>query len=214
MKKRLLSILFIAAILIIGYINRTQLLDWIKTGGFFSVMISMLVVAMGAFFPIIPFPISGGVIGAVFGVWQGALISLAGAMLGTTVFFLLVRYGFRNLARSYVLKYEIVKKYEMMMLNKPFLAVCLSRMITFIPAAAVNIIWGLSDVGLFTFFFASSLGKIPNIVLVNFAGSIFTQHSWIAIIIYATYNIIIGASHYFLIFKNEMNEIKKSKTIR
>lgn len=206
MRKRIFSIFFVAMILIIGYVNRAQLVDVIKEGGMFSVCISMLMVAMGAFFPIVPFPILGGIIGAVFGVWQGTLISLAGGMLGTTIFFLLVRYGFRNVTKTYILKYETIKKYETMMLKKPFLAVYLSRMIPIIPATVVNMTWALSDVGIYTFFVASSLGKIPNILLVNYAGSIFIDHQWGAIVAYAAYMAVIGASYYVAFFKMKNRE--------
>ncbi|WP_379966042.1 TVP38/TMEM64 family protein [Ectobacillus sp. sgz5001026] len=206
MAKKVSSILFVTMILIIIYVNRDQFVGIIKEGGMFSIWISMLMVAMGAFFPIVPFPILGGIIGAVFGVWQGALISLAGGMLGTTVFFLLVRYGFRNVTKTYIMKYETIKKYEAIMLKKPFLAVYLSRMIPVIPATVVNMTWALSDVSIYAFFVASSLGKIPNILLVNYAGSIFMHHQWGAIVAYAAYMAVIGASYYVVFFKMKSRE--------
>jgi uncharacterized membrane protein YdjX (TVP38/TMEM64 family) len=66
-----------------------------------------------------------------------------GAMLGTMILFFLVRYGFRDWAQQYVNKHAKVKEYELFFEENSFLTVCMSRMIPVIPAAVVNILWGL-----------------------------------------------------------------------
>ncbi|WCK56547.1 TVP38/TMEM64 family protein [Aneurinibacillus sp. Ricciae_BoGa-3] len=201
MIKKTMSILIFILIIIAGYSQKDQLLHWMRAGGSLSICISMLFVAITVFFPVVPFPVLGGIIGAIFGMWEGAAISLAGAMLGTTLLFFLVRYGFRDWAQNYVQKYPKIKEYEQYFENNSFLAILLSRVIPVIPAAVVNIICGLSNVRWWTFFWASVLGKIPNILLVNFAGSHFLQNKWFSIGIYGVYLLIIFIINYIVLYK-------------
>ncbi|MFD3447474.1 TVP38/TMEM64 family protein [Microbacteriaceae bacterium 4G12] len=201
MFKKISSIVLVSALLIFVYIYKADLFDWIKAGGVVSVMVSILFVALCAFFPIVPFPILGGIIGAMFGFWKGVGITLVGAMLGTMVVFFLVRYSFRDAAQRHINRWPKVKQYELLFEKNSFLSVWVSRMIPVIPAAAVNIIWGLSNVAWSTFFFASALGKLPNIFFVIVSGVNFEKNKWLSIQLYSIYIVVICTLNYIFIFR-------------
>src|SRR5437773_1385358 len=100
MFKRVISICILLIIIVIGYLQKDELLHFIELGGKVAVFLSMLLVAICVFFPVIPFPVLAGVIGAVFGTIQGVFVSLLGAMVGTMGLYFLTRYGFRDYAQE------------------------------------------------------------------------------------------------------------------
>ncbi|MEH7275346.1 TVP38/TMEM64 family protein, partial [Neobacillus vireti] len=127
MGKRILSILILIIIVAIGFLQKDELLALIKEGGPLSLLISMLLVAICVFFPVIPFPVLAGVIGGVFGTTQGVIVSLTGAMVGTMAFFYLCRYGFRDYAQAKLMNHKKVQEYEAFLNRNSFLAILTCR---------------------------------------------------------------------------------------
>jgi uncharacterized membrane protein YdjX (TVP38/TMEM64 family) len=201
MLKRILSIGIILAIIGIGYSQKDVLLHLINEGGSLSIFISILFVAICVFFPILPFPVLAGTIGAVFGTTQGLLISLTGAMAGTTGFFLLSRYGFRDFAQQKLMKYPKVLDYEGFLNRNSFIAILTSRLIPVIPAPVVNIICGLSKVNWFIFFSASIIGKIPNVLLLSYAGASFSSNKLFSFGLYGIYILIVFLLGFFIVYR-------------
>jgi uncharacterized membrane protein YdjX (TVP38/TMEM64 family) len=201
MLKRILSIGIILAIIGIGYSQKDVLLHLINEGGSLSIFISILFVAICVFFPILPFPVLAGTIGAVFGTTQGLFISLTGAMAGTTGFFLLSRYGFRDFAQQKLMKYPKVLDYEGFLNRNSFIAILTSRLIPVIPAPVVNIICGLSKVNWFIFFSASIIGKIPNVLLLSYAGASFSSNKLFSFGLYGIYILIVFLLGFFIVYR-------------
>jgi len=191
MVKRILSLAILVIIIAIGYFQKDALLQIINEKGPLSILISMLFVAICVFFPILPFPVLAGTIGAVFGTTQGLFISLIGAMAGTTGFFFLCRYGFRDFAQQKLMKYQKVQEYEEFLNRNSFIAILTSRLIPVIPAHVVNILCGLSKVNWFLFFSASIIGKIPNVLLLSYAGASFSSNKFFSFGLYGLYIVIV-----------------------
>jgi uncharacterized membrane protein YdjX (TVP38/TMEM64 family) len=201
MLKRILSIGILFVIIVIGYVQKDALLQLINEGGFLSIFISMLLVAICVFFPVIPFPVLAGMIGAVFGTTQGLYISLTGAMTGTMGLFFLSRYGFRDFAQEKLLKYPKVKEYERFLNRNSFLTILTCRLIPVIPALIFNIICGLSKVNWLSFFIASTIGKIPNILILSYAGASFTSNKLFSFGLYGLYVVVVLLINFFLVFR-------------
>jgi uncharacterized membrane protein YdjX (TVP38/TMEM64 family) len=201
MVKKLIAILTFAAIVAIGLFQKNELLYLVKEGGFISILISILAVAICVFFPVIPFPILAGTFGAVFGVIQGVFISLSGAMAGTMCFFFLSRYGFRDFAQSKLMNYPKVQEYEQFLNRNSFMAVLACRLIPVIPAPVVNMVCGLSRVQPSIFFAASTIGKIPNILLLSFAGDLFTTKKLYSFGLYGAYLLILVIANFVVIYR-------------
>ena len=201
MIKRIISLCILLFIIAVGFLQKDELLHLVKQGGTASIFISMLLVAICVFFPVIPFPVLAGVIGAVFGAAEGVFISLAGAMVGTMGFFILSRYGFRDFAEENLTKYPKVREYEDFLNRNSFVAILTCRLIPIIPAPVVNIICGLSHVKWITFLIASTLGKIPNILILSYAGSIFSNNKLYSFGIYGCYLLIIFLINFVIIYR-------------
>lgn len=203
MFKRALSIGILLVIIAIGLFQKDELLHLMKQGGTISILISMLLVAICVFFPVIPFPVLAGTIGAVFGTAQGMVVSLTGAMVGTMAFFFLSRYGFRDYAQQKLMKYPKVQEYDEFLNRNSFVAILTCRLIPIIPAPVVNIICGLSHVRWLTFFTASIIGKIPNILLLSYAGASFSNNKLYSFGIYGVYLIIIFIINFVIIYRKQ-----------
>ena len=203
MYKRALSVGILLLIITIGLYQKEELLHLVKQGGAHSIFISMVLVAICVFFPFIPFPVLAGMIGAVFGTAQGMVVSLTGAMAGTTAFFFLARYGFRDVAQEKLMKYPKVQEYDQLLNKNSFFAILTSRLIPVIPAPVVNIICGLSRVKWLTFFTASLIGKIPNILLLSYAGASFSTNKLYSIGLYGAYMIVIFLINFFIIYRKQ-----------
>ena len=203
MFKRAISIGILLVIIAIGLLQKDELLHLMKQGGTISILISMLLVAICVFFPVIPFPVLAGTIGAVFGTAQGMVVSLTGAMVGTMAFFFLSRYGFRDYAQQKLMKYPKVQEYNEFLNRNSFVAILTCRLIPIIPAPVVNIICGLSHVRWLTFFTASIIGKIPNILLLSYAGASFSNNKLYSFGIYGVYLIIIFIINFVIIYRKQ-----------
>ncbi|WP_026566932.1 TVP38/TMEM64 family protein [Bacillus sp. UNC41MFS5] len=206
MFKRILSIGILLLIIAIGLFQKDELLHLVQQGGALSILISMLLVAICVFFPVIPFPVLAGTIGAVFGTSQGLIVSLTGAMVGTMAFFFLSRYGFRDYAQQKLMNYPKVQEYDELLNKNSFVAILTCRLIPIIPAPVVNIVCGLSHVKWLTFFTASFIGKIPNILLLSYAGALFSNNKLYSFGIYGVYFIIIFIINFIIIYRKQANK--------
>jgi uncharacterized membrane protein YdjX (TVP38/TMEM64 family) len=191
MFKRILSLSILLLIIAVGLFQKDELLHLVKQGGTLSILISMLLVAICVFFPVIPFPVLAGMIGAVFGTSQGLVVSLTGAMVGTMGFFFLCRYGFSEFAHEKLMKNPKAQEYADFLNRNSFVAILSCRLIPVIPAPVVNIICGLSHVRWLTFFTASIIGKLPNIFLLSYVGESFSNNKLYSFGLYGLYLLII-----------------------
>jgi uncharacterized membrane protein YdjX (TVP38/TMEM64 family) len=204
--KRIFSLSIVILIVIIGFFQKDELLYLIKAGGSLSIFISIVLVAICVFFPVLPFPVLAGLIGGIFGTTQGMIVSLSGAMVGTIGFFLLSRFGFRDYAQEKLLKYPKVQEYEAFLNHNSFMAILTCRLIPFIPAPVVNIVCGLSKVNGLTFFTASTLGKIPNILILSYAGSSFSSNKLFSFGIYGGYLLLIFLIYLGVVYRKKAME--------
>jgi uncharacterized membrane protein YdjX (TVP38/TMEM64 family) len=147
----------------------------------------MVLVAIIVFFPVVPYVVAAGVIGAVFGMVEGSFIALGGQMVGTMLMFFLARYGFRDWAQQVIAKYPQAKEYEELFEQNAFLAVFLTRVVPVIPAPVVNVLSGVSRIHGGTFFAASLLGKMPANLVFTFAGSLFAEDKLKSFLVYGLY---------------------------
>jgi uncharacterized membrane protein YdjX (TVP38/TMEM64 family) len=206
MVKRVLSISLLLIVIAIGFFQKDELLTLIKGGGILSIFISMLFVALCVFFPVIPFPVLAGVIGGVFGTTQGVIVSLTGAMAGTMGFFFLSRYGFRDYAQSKLMNYPKVQDYENFLNRNSFVAILTCRLVPIIPAPVVNIICGLSNVNWLIFFTASTIGKIPNILILSYAGASYSSNKLFSFGLYGGYILILILINFVIMYRKMAKE--------
>ncbi|MDQ0198675.1 TVP38/TMEM64 family protein [Neobacillus ginsengisoli] len=211
MFKKTFLVIMLITIIVVGITQKDTLIGMIIHGGSPAIIVSILLLTICVFFPVVPFAVSTGIIGAVFGTIQGAVISLSGSMFGTILLFFITRYGFREWAQQKLKKYPKVQEYEEFLNRKSFLAILTARLIPVIPAPVVNIVCGLSNVNWVVFIIASAFGKIPNIFVLSYAGANLHHNKWVSILMYSFYLVIIVIINFILVYRKIPKNMAKTK---
>jgi uncharacterized membrane protein YdjX (TVP38/TMEM64 family) len=113
-----------------------------------------------------------------FGFWQGTFISFAGESIGAVVAFLLYRYGFKKGVQNKVEKFASVNKLLQAEGKDAFWAILSLRLIPFIPSGLITFTAAVGRVTIITFLIASSIGKIPALLMEAYAAYQVTAFSW------------------------------------
>ncbi len=145
-----------------------ELADYFLSFGPWTVAISILVMIMQTLFTPVPLFLVAGANGYIFGVAWGIVITMAGALIGSTVAFYLARF----IARDYISKRmgKYMAKMDNLSQDTGLKVVFLARLVPVIPSSIVSYAAGLSKMGFGHFFIASVLGKLPEIVIYNALG--------------------------------------------
>ncbi|MGG0185857.1 TVP38/TMEM64 family protein [Bacillus rhizoplanae] len=101
----------------------------------------------------------------LFGVTEGTLISIAGEALGAIISFYLYRLGFQKTAQKNIDKYPKVQRLLYVQGKEAFFLVLSFRLFPFIPSGIVTLFAALGTMSILTFSVASTLGKIPALLI-------------------------------------------------
>ncbi|KIL49484.1 TVP38/TMEM64 family protein [Jeotgalibacillus soli] len=102
---------------------------------------------------------------AVFGFWGGMLISFAGESLGAIVSFSLYRKGFHRFVNNKAANYPRVQRLLHAEGKEAFLMVLSLRLLPFVPSSTVSLFAAVGKISFLHFAIASTLGKIPALVI-------------------------------------------------
>ncbi|MGI8637133.1 MAG: TVP38/TMEM64 family protein [Segetibacter sp.] len=113
-----------------------------------------------------------------FGFWNGTFISFAGESVGAVIAFWLYRVGFKKSVGSKTNNYPAVAKLLEAEGKDAFIAIISLRLIPFIPSGIITFTAAMGRVSLPVFFIASSLGKIPALLIEAYAAYQVTEFNW------------------------------------
>ncbi|MDT8860572.1 TVP38/TMEM64 family protein [Alkalihalobacillus sp. MEB130] len=169
--RKVFVLLGYVGIAILMYVYGESLLQWIRQGGTEYMIVTSILATIFALFPIIPYPIIGGVLGAAYGPLGGSLITWIGSSLASILMFAFVRYGYQDWGRKWLYRYDRLSKVTVLFERNAFMTIFLTRLIPIIPSIVVNIYSALSRVSFLRYSIASSLGKVPSMILFATVGS-------------------------------------------
>jgi len=167
-RKKLLMALSYMAVAVIIYLYGETILSWFQQSE--NLLLVAVMATMMALFPIIPYPVIGGVIGAALGPAMGAAITWIGSAAASILMFLFVRYGFQEWGERALHRYKSIDKVTTLFERNAFLAILFARLLPFIPSIIINVYAALSRVGFLSYAIASSIGKIPAMLLFAMVG--------------------------------------------
>lgn len=170
-KKTSLALFYAAAAYLI-YMYGEEIIAWIQASSHITPVI--LAATVMALFPVIPYPVVGGVIGAAFGPVLGAAITWAGSTAASLLMFLFIRFGYQEWGERMLHRYERLGKLTVLFERNAFLTILFARLIPFIPSIIINAYAALSRVSFAAYAVASALGKIPAMLLFAFVGNTLT----------------------------------------
>lgn len=131
----------------------------------FAILISICISIVVAVLGVVPsvFVTAANVI--FFGFWYGAFISFLGEAIGAAIAFLLYRKGFKKAAGQRLNNYARVKKLLNSNGKEAFYLIFSLRLIPFVPSGLITFAAAIGKVGVGIFILASSLGKIPALLM-------------------------------------------------
>lgn len=139
-----------------------------------SIGISILVAVIG----ILPsvFVTAANII--FFGFWTGTFISFLGESIGAGIAFVLYRKGFKKRIQGGLQKYKLVQQLMTANNKDAFSLVFALRLVPFIPSGLITFAAAIGRIGLLVFLLASSLGKLPALLLEAYSVYEVTQFGW------------------------------------
>ncbi|WP_269757890.1 hypothetical protein [Thalassobacillus sp. C254] len=122
-KKAGIALLYIVIGFLI-YLYGEPLIVWINEEGHNYVTITTIAATMFSLFPIIPYPVIGGIIGAAYGPLLGTIVIWIGSSAASIIMFLFVRYGYQDWGYKVLRKYKALEKvtilFEKMLFSQSF----------------------------------------------------------------------------------------------
>ncbi|KFZ43503.1 TVP38/TMEM64 family protein [Anoxybacillus flavithermus] len=113
---------------------------------------------------------------AVFGFWKGTFLSFVGEAVGAIVSFMLYRKGFRKLSETKWFSYPKVRRLLEAKGVEAFSLVLSLRLLPFVPSGLVTFVAAIGHTSLLIFIIASSLGKLPALLLEAY--SVYQVMNW------------------------------------
>lgn len=113
-----------------------------------------------------------------FGFTNGTVISFAGEALGAAIAFVLYRKGFKKMTEGKLEKYKMIGKLIQAENRQAFYLIFSLRLIPFVPSGLVTFAAAIGKVSFYVFLIASSLGKLPALLMEAWSVYEVTRFSW------------------------------------
>lgn len=150
-------------------LNMADLIAYIQSFGVGAVAVSFLLMILQAIVAPIPAFFITLANAAIWGWWQGALLSWTSSMVGASLCF----YIARILGRDVVVRlnsHTAVQQMERFFDRYGANAIVIARLLPFVPFDPVSYFAGLTSVKFWKFFVATGLGQLPATVVYSYAG--------------------------------------------
>lgn len=190
MKRKWGLAIFYLGIAYLIFLYGEAILAWLRHTD--NVILVSAMATVMALFPVIPYPAVGGVIGAAYGPALGGFITWTGSATASILMFLFVRYGYQDWGKKVLHKYENLERVTLLFERNAFLSILFARMIPVIPSIIVNVYSALSRVSFGVYAIASSLGKIPAMLLFALIGDNLLTEPRNAVITVGVYGIFLA----------------------
>ncbi|WP_127529341.1 TVP38/TMEM64 family protein [Paenibacillus kobensis] len=193
MKKWLPIIIYGIAILFI-LMNKEQLMNWIQLRDSTNIVVIFLIATFLALFPVVPYGLIAGALGAKFGYLTGGVINILASTCAALIMFIIFRNALFGSARRVITRNHKVDRFTTMFEANAFWAVLFARLIPIIPAQVVNIYSAISQIKFITFTLATVLGKVPTMMTFTLLGDQLhtnTTNAIYTIIIYSLFLLLV-----------------------
>lgn len=172
--------------------------DYPQYAFLFSIGINIIIAVLG----VIPSVFLTAANVLFFGFWPGTLISFIGESVGAFIAFVLYRFGFKKNVQKNINKFPAVNKLLQAEGKEAFFAIISLRLIPFIPSGIITFTAAIGKVGVLNFLIASSLGKIPALLIEAYAAYEVTAFGWQGKVIL----LLAGLYLLYIILKKKKNQ--------
>lgn len=158
---------------VLGSANVDSVIEFIRSYGPYSMAISFFLMVFSSVIAPLPAFLITFSNAAVFGWWQGAILSWSSAMAGAALCFFIARALGRDTVEKFAGKGAIasVEGYFKEYGSKTIL-VC--RLLPFVSFDAVSYFAGLTPIRFWSFFIATGIGQLPATIVYSYVGGMLT----------------------------------------
>ncbi len=114
-----------------------------------------------------------------FGFINGTIISFIGESLGAAIAFILYRKGFKKMTTTHLQKYPALNRLINAENKEAFYLVLSLRLVPFVPSGIITFAASVGKISFLIFLLASSLGKLPALLLEAWSVNEITEFTWI-----------------------------------
>jgi uncharacterized membrane protein YdjX (TVP38/TMEM64 family) len=154
------------------------LINYFEQIGYWAIVISVLVNIIIAILGLVPSVFLTVANILFFGFWQGTLISFFGEAIGAWIAFYLYRKGFKKLTNDREVKHKLLNQLTNAKGLQAFTIIFSLRLLPFVPSGIVTFIAALGKVSTILFVIASSVGKIPSLLIEAYSAYQLIEFSW------------------------------------
>ena len=158
---------------VLGSADVGAVVDFIRSYGAYAGVISFLLMVFSSVIAPLPAFLITFANAAIFGWWQGAILSWSSAMAGAALCFFIARALGRDAVEKYAGKGALAsvegyfQKY-----GRNTILVC--RLLPFVSFDAVSYFAGLTSIGFWSFFLATGVGQLPATIVYSYVGGMLT----------------------------------------
>ena len=158
---------------VLGSANVDAVIEYIRSYGSYAMVFSFFLMVFSSLIAPLPAFMITLSNAAIFGWWQGAILSWSSAMVGSALCFLLARGLGRDVVEKFAGKGALagVEQYFEKYGTKTIL-VC--RLLPFVSFDAVSYFAGLTPLKFLPFFIATGLGQTPATIVYSYVGGMLT----------------------------------------
>ena len=158
---------------VLGSADVGAVVDFIRSYVAYAAVISFLLMVFSSVIAPLPAFLITFANAAIFGWWQGAILSWSSAMAGAALCFFIARALGRDAVEKYAGKGALAsvegyfQKY-----GRNTILVC--RLLPFVSFDAVSYFAGLTSIGFWSFFLATGVGQLPATIVYSYVGGMLT----------------------------------------
>jgi uncharacterized membrane protein YdjX (TVP38/TMEM64 family) len=155
---------------------KEQIITLLNTYENFAYLISIVINVIISILGFVPSVFLTAANLAVFGFWKGTFLSFVGEAIGAIVSFVLYRKGFRKFSETKLFSHPKVRRLLEAKGLEAFFLVLSLRLLPFVPSGVVTFVAAIGKTSLLIFMIASSIGKIPALLLEAY--SVYQLMNW------------------------------------
>ena len=158
---------------VLGSADVNKVIEFIRSYGAYAAVVSFVLMVFSSVVAPLPAFLITFSNAAIFGWWQGAILSWSSAMAGAAVCFFIARALGRDTVERYAGKGALASVEDYFQkYGRNTILIC--RLLPFVSFDALSYFAGLTSIGFGSFFFATGLGQMPATIVYSYVGGMLT----------------------------------------
>ena len=141
------------------------LVEYLRSFGPWSIVVTLVLFIVMTFTIVFPFMILSGAAGIMYGLFWGVIISWLGEVIGAVFMFIFARYFFRNFIATWLHKSSYLKQADDYSAANGFKTLLIARLLPLAPSGIITAVAAVSRISFKDFFLATLIGKLPPVVI-------------------------------------------------